>query len=132
LSLSVRELKQPKCALLRIDNVILSYKRGGNMVDVITDTKTVTVEIIQHADCLIQNIVAPSAVESGEPFDISYDCVNNGAQDTCYGQMKSLGTLIPGSRWDETLGSGAVVTKTVTIPGITDSTTYTIEVGYTK
>ena len=101
------------------------------MVDILTDSKTVTVTIIQHANCVIQNIIAPTAVELGESFDISYDCLNNGATDTCYGQVFNV-TVIPGSRWDQNIPASGSVTKTTTVTGITGDTTFTIEVGYSK
>ena len=99
------------------------------MADIITDTKTLTITVIEHGDIQITNVTAPPAVEMGEPFDITYTIVNNGNTDTCYGIIQAFGD----SRWDETIDAGATKTKSYTVAtGIDDTLNTTIEVGYTK
>ena len=99
------------------------------MVEVITDSKTITITIIQHANCVIENLVYPEYVESGESFDITYDVTNNGETDTCYGKLYDANGDI--DTWQETIDTGATVSKTVTL-SITDTFNGTLEVGYVK
>jgi len=103
------------------------------MGDVITSEQTITISVIIHGDCIIENLTYPSTVEVGEEFNIAYDCVNNGNEDSCFGQIMKDNTLIPGSRWDQTLANGA--TKSSDIPisgGIQADSTFVIQVGYTN
>ena len=101
------------------------------MVEIITDSQTITIGIIQHANCVIENLVYPANVESGETFNITYDVKNNGADDTCYGKLYNAAGNI--DTWQETINAGSTVSKTVTFPsGITDAFSGTLEVGYIK
>jgi len=101
------------------------------MVEVITDTKNISISIIQHANCSINNLTYPTEVESGESFDISYDCTNNGATDTCFGKLYDTDTTY--DNWEETIPSGGTVNKVVTFnTGITETLEVVLEVGYIK
>jgi len=104
------------------------------MTDIQQDTYTISIAIIQHSDLAITNVVAPTEVESGEPFDISYDVTNSGAEDSCYGHLWDNGTnnVVAGSRWEQTIANGETVTKTYTHTGITAPFSGEIQVGYVK
>jgi len=105
------------------------------MTNVSTDTFEFTITVIQHANLQITNPVYPTAVESGEDFDISYQITNTGAEDTCYGEIMNigLGSVMPGSDWEETIAAGATETKIYTVSGgITENLNAIIEVGYVK
>jgi len=104
------------------------------MVDIIQDTHQFTISIIIHADLSITNVVAPTSVESGTPFDITYDVVNNGSTDTCFGHIidNSDSSTIVGSRWEDSIDAGETKSVIFTHPGITEDLTSTIEVGYIK
>jgi len=102
------------------------------MTDVITDTYLFEVEIKQHADLKVKNVQIPEIVESSTPFTISYQVINNGETDTCWGHIvdKKTGYEITNSKWQETIQLGETKTFTFEIPGIGDKFTGAIEVGY--
>ena len=104
------------------------------MIDIITYTLTISVDIIEHANVLIQDVTVPDVVEASEDFIVSYSAFNEGNIDDCYGRIIDTDTNgeIVGSYWTQTLGTSANRVCSVTIPG--KSTTYNlkIEVGYQK
>jgi len=101
------------------------------MVEIITDTQSISISVIQHADCKILNLVYPASIEPEEEFDITYDCKNNGVGDTCFGTLKGGSTIY--DHWEETIGSGGTVSKVVNFPdGITENLNATLDVGYVK
>ena len=101
------------------------------MTDHITDTHTLTISVIQHANLQIQNVQAPTSVEIGDPFNVSYEVINNGATDTCWGHILDGTTELTGSRWEDTISSGAIKSVTYSFTnGITEDKTITIETGY--
>lgn len=102
------------------------------MTQTVTDSYTLNIQIIQHGIAKILNAEAPSKVESGEPFDISYDCKNNSAtNDTLWGHIKDPAGIINGSEWEEAVAAGATVSKTFNHSGIIVPTEFIIEVGHT-
>lgn len=105
---------------------------GASRVDHKTDTKTVTITVTLHGSCDVLNIVVPSNVEINQPFDIAYDCINNGATDTCYGQALINDIVISGTRWDETINQSTTKNCTAHIPGVTADTVIAFDVGYTS
>ena len=104
------------------------------MADIITDSYSFEVRIIQHGDVVIENLVSPTEVESGANFNISYDAKNTGSEDTCFGRVMDTDTNseIVDSYWSEVLGSGTTKNYSVTIPGKDSMHHLTIEVGYQK
>lgn len=104
------------------------------MVDIITDSYDFTVEVIQHGDLAISNVIHPTIVEPGETFMVSYDVTNNGATDTCFGKIMSIGpseeTEIAGTRWQETIPAGTTKNFSPTITGRATNLVARIEVGY--
>lgn len=98
----------------------------------VTDSFTMNIQIIQHGLAKIYNPVAPKQVEKDTPFDITYDCKNEGlAEDTLCGSIKNEdGSIIPGSEWQEVIAIDATVSKSFTHPGITKNVTLTLEVGH--
>jgi hypothetical protein len=103
------------------------------MVDHITDQFDLTVGVIQHAAGQILNVSFPSQVEANTPFSISYDCKNNGATDNMFGQILDIdtSTVIPGSRWDQSVAGGASIDIASPVSGITVPLHAKIQVGYT-
>lgn len=102
------------------------------MTKTVTDTHALTIAIILHGNAKVLNVVAPSEVESGEPFNISYDCKNDSSNnDTLWGHLKEAGTVIDGTYWEELIAGGSTKTGiTYSHPGITEPTAFTIEVGH--
>jgi hypothetical protein len=100
------------------------------MADNITDTYNFTITVNTHGNLQISNVVAPAQVWENTPFDITYDATNNGGQDACYGVITDGTNPLPGSRWDETIESGATKNCTYTCSGLTSDLNGTIEVGY--
>lgn len=106
------------------------------MVDHITDTKEILIQVIHFGNLQISNIVAPSTIVEGDATQvISYDVTNIGSYDTVYGRAYYTETQIelPGSRWEADMNASDVATKTFPIPAPTlaDSTLgITIVVGY--
>jgi len=105
------------------------------MTKISTDTHEFTISIIIHGDLEILNPVYPTAVESGEEFNIEYDVKNNGNNDTCYGEIVDLGTsnIMTGSDWQTTINAGSTIHRTYTVSGgITTDLSAKIDVGYVK
>jgi len=101
------------------------------MTEVVTDTKTITISIIIHADCAIANLVYPAQVEANEAFNIEYDCINNGEEDTCFGKLVEGTTEI--DEWSQTIGAGETVHKVINMSdGISAAFNGTLTVGYVK
>ena len=89
------------------------------------------ISTIPHGIATIQlPVTYPTSVEANTPFDITYTVKNTGnTTDILYGRLLVAGTELPGSNWSESVAVDATVTKTFTHPGITESTTITLEVG---
>ena len=104
------------------------------MTEIITATKEFSVQIIEHADLVIQNFNAPTEVESGEEFEVSYDAYNTGASDTCFGRIIDVDTdsEIVNSYWTNSVNHESAHTSVVVIPGSTTQRNLRIEVGYIK
>jgi len=103
------------------------------MSDIITDTKTITIQVITHGNVSIEGLEYPTLVESGEDFGISYTAINNGGKDSCWGHIKMGATIVSLSRWDAVLDKNGTTTSEVLIDGgITSDATFIIEVGYIK
>lgn len=84
------------------------------MVEVQDDVKyfsvTVTTPPPPEGQARIDNIVAPTQVQQGEPFNVTYDCHNDGGADELYGFIFDTDAQaeMPGTRWVETIDGGAV------------------------
>ena len=104
------------------------------MTDIITDSINIQINILNHGNCVISNVVAPTEVYVGDTFNIEYDCTNNDGSDMCYGRIIKNGTTVVGSRWDQELSEGESITNVTPIvaPSTSGTVTFTIEVGYTK
>jgi len=102
------------------------------MSEVITDTYEFTVEIIQHGDLVISNVVAPNQVDPGADFTVEYDVTNNGTNDTCFGYIKDIDSdnEIAGTRWQQGLQSGQTQHFYATITGRATALNAQIVVGY--
>jgi len=100
------------------------------MADITTDTHTLMVTIVAHGNVSVGNVVAPPQVFTGDAFVITYDAVNNGGTDACYGKLIDNADSSIIDEWEETIES--TMTKSVTInhAGITANLDATIEVGY--
>jgi len=98
----------------------------------ITDSYTLQITVIQHGNAQIvtDSVVFPSEVEANEPFDISYDVRNDGAADTLMGHILEGMIQVPDSNWEELFTEDEIKTKTITHPGISGDTSFTIEVGH--
>lgn len=102
------------------------------MTDHMTDSETVTINVVAHGDLQITITNAPTQVFVNTPFTITYDVVNNGGDDNAYGMAKVGGVEQSGTRWDEMIASGATVSKTATVTlTTTGSQDVIIEAGYT-
>lgn len=104
------------------------------MVRIITASKTISIDIIQHANVKIYNVVCPSSVEANESFVINYTVTNEGANDTCYGLIKDIDTNadIANSTWLVPLVNAESKICSVTIDGKDTPYYLSIEVGYQK
>jgi hypothetical protein len=107
------------------------------MVDHITDTYEFIVEVITHGDLQISNVEFPTPVEPGEPFIVSYDVYNGGGQDTCWGHIVNINnpqqpSEIAGTKWQETIASGATKHCESSLAGTAVDLHARIEVGYTE
>jgi len=101
-------------------------------MSVITDSFTMNIQIIQHglAKIVTGSVVFPASVEASTPFVISYQVRNDGAVDNIYGKLRIGTNEISGSSWAQDIAAGAVVSKSVTHPGISVPTTIILECGH--
>ena len=103
------------------------------MTDIMTDSESFTIEIRAHGNITIENFSAPAVGWNGEDFIITYDAVNGGGQDTCYGKVidDATGTVL--GRWDDTITEGSTRPCTHTL-NISESgfKNLTVEVGHTN
>ena len=102
------------------------------MVKVITDSKTISISIKQHADCQIQNLTYPTEIEIGEAFTITYDCYNNGVTDTCYGELIDNADNSVIQSWEDTIESATSKSITINMVGRETAFSGTLNVGYIK
>ena len=101
------------------------------MPRIVTDTETFTVQVIQHGFATILNPNIPTMVEANTPFDIIYECRNDGAvADTLYGLLYQNDVAITDSEWSEAIQPNETKQKTYHHQGITASITIKIEVGH--
>jgi len=101
-------------------------------MSVITDSYTMTINIIQHGVAhIVLPVTYPTSVEASTPFAITYTIQNTGTvSDTLYGHLLVGGTELTGSAWSQVVAANATVTKTFTHPGITATTAILLEVGH--
>ena len=105
------------------------------MADVITDTYPLHIGLVQHGHAKIYNVVAPEEVEQGDPYNIEYDCKNEGAvTDLIFGHVKndSDEIIFEGTDWEENIPSGQQVHRIAQMPPINEPMDVTIVVGYRK
>jgi len=58
-------------------------------MDIETDRKTITIEIREHANVVIQNLDVPSFGYINETIAINYDVFNQGGEDMCFCEVKT-------------------------------------------
>lgn len=100
------------------------------MVDIQTDSRTITVEIREHANLVIQNLDVPSFSYMGNDFVIEYDVLNQGGEELCYCKvLDEDGNQL--DRWENTIVSGDTqhIQHTINIPNA-GNITLVIDVGY--
>ena len=68
-------------------------------MEVVDDVKQITILVESAGDVIISNLQYPSQVDVNEPFDIIYDCVNNGIPDELWGVMTSFEKPISNTYW---------------------------------
>jgi hypothetical protein len=108
------------------------FEGGENIADHVTDTETVTITVIAHGNLDVTITNYPAQVFVGQAFDVIYDVINNGGDDSAYGRALVDDVEEAGTRWDETITSGQTVTKTATITLTAQGPhEVKIEVGYT-
>jgi len=102
------------------------------MSNIVTDSYTMNIQIIQHGIAAVQlPVTYPTSVEASTPFVISYTVKNTGTvSDTLYGHLLVGGTELTGSAWTATVAPAATVTKTFNHPGIAAITAILLEVGH--
>jgi len=100
------------------------------MTEHITDTHTITVNIIPHGNVIIQNVNAPENAYENESFGISWDIVNSGGNDQCFTRIMQDTEVVLDS-WSGTLTPGNTHTMNVTVAGQTSAFNAVIEAGYT-
>jgi len=116
-----------------VGSFVISYILWRKVfMEQITSTYPITIQILQHGDAQILNVVYPAGVYSGESFIIEYDCINNGGEDLVFGRIKNdtSGEVIEGTAWEQSIPSGETIHHVDELPGITEPLTATIEVGY--
>jgi hypothetical protein len=75
-------------------------------------------------------VLFPAAVEQNTPFDIQYTVKNTGGSDDLYGFLTSKGKELTGSRWRKRIGMNRTITKSYRHPGLSETATITLWVGY--
>ena len=104
------------------------------MTKVQTDTYQLTINIKDHGNAQIQNVVAPTEIYADTSYQIEYDVINNGGTDIMYGQITDDDSdpteIISGTEWGEEIVSGQTNHYVAEMPGLTAPLNATIEVGY--
>lgn len=101
------------------------------MTKTTTDIKNFDITIIEHGNAKIYNVVAPTSIEKNTPFQIKYDCKNEGTvQDLIYGQLYQNDVLIGNSTWSENIPAGTIKPKIYNHAGISIPVTIKIETGH--
>jgi len=104
------------------------------MVDVVTDSQTFTITILEHGNVTISELNAPSTGWQGEDFVVTYVATNSGGEDTCYGRVyDEANPSVDLDRWEETIPNNGTRACTHTINiNTTGVKNLVIQVGYTK
>jgi len=68
-------------------------------MEVEDDVKQITILVESLGDITISNLQYPSQVDVNEPFDVIYDCVNNGSPDELWGVMMIFESPISSTYW---------------------------------
>jgi len=97
------------------------------MTDVLTDRKEIIIEIKEHGNLTIENVISPSYNWVGETFVVSYDVVNSGGEDNCYCQIKEGTNVL--DRQTLTVNTNESITQSLTF-ATAGNKNLTIEVGY--
>lgn len=97
-------------------------------MDIQTDQRTITIEIKEHADVVIQNLNVPTYGYVNEEITINYDAFNQGGEDMCYCEVcKSDGTVL--DRQELTLGNTTGIEHLISFANV-GNVDITIKVGY--
>ena len=82
----------------------------------------------------IENLTYPSQVESNTPFEVSYDCFNDGETDDMWGHLMDTDavTEIDGTHWNENIPGGSPKHVVHTFEGITTDLHVRVEAGHVE
>jgi len=101
------------------------------MPDVVTDTKTITIEVVAHGDLTVENLTyQPQPARPNQDFQVLYDIVNAGGTDSYYVELRDSSDNVL-DRQTGTINEGQTISISHT-HNISSAGTevLTIEVGY--
>lgn len=102
------------------------------MTNVVDETQSVIIDVVEEEGyAAISNVRAPSSVQPGESFSISYDVTNTGVSDTLFGQLLEGTTIV--DEWSQIVDPSGTIPVSVSFPsGITTATTFQIKAGHVE
>ena len=98
--------------------IIMFILMDKRMENIKTNEYDLSIYVRSHGNVSIGNVSAPTEIWVNTPYEISYDCYNNGGDDTVWGNIINLetGLVVPGTEWSDTLEQGNTTHRVEEMP----------------